>query len=165
MLSPPLNGHSWVLHVSVRGSVNADTGFVQDFAEISNVVKPLIERLDHRHLGAWGVWPIGVYQTTFDPGKEPFVEGLPHDFYPTSENLLWWIASQLNHLDVYSLHRRDGSTEPLLNIKPGIMIETSEGEEVELHSYWSQLSIEETCTSMATLTREEYNLRAPHYEI
>lgn len=161
MLSPPLNGHSWVLRVSVRGSVNADTGFVQDFADISKIVKPLIERLDHHHLGAWS----GALPYSTESAQKWMVQGLPTEFYPTSENLLWWIASQLNRLDVYSLHRRDGSTEPLLNIKPGTMIETSEGEEVELPSYWSQLSIEETCTSMAMLTREEYNGRAPHYEI
>lgn len=110
-----LHGHSWVLHVSVEGPINAETGFVQDFAEISIGMKWLIEALDHHHLGT----------DLKDLPDEWYVLGLPVDFYPTSENLLIWIATQLN---------RDGSI-----------------------IYWSKLSIEETCTSRATLTREEYN--------
>lgn len=125
-----LHGHSWVLHVSVSGPINPDTGFVQDFAEISEVVKPLIERLDHHHLG--------VRMEEFEPEAMPFsvppswcVNGLPFDFYPTSENLLVWIAGQLSKLN--TVHT------------------------VNQGSRWSKLSIEETCTSRATLTREEYD--------
>jgi 6-pyruvoyltetrahydropterin/6-carboxytetrahydropterin synthase len=110
-----LHGHSWVLHVSVQGPINPTTGFVQDFADISAVVQPLIARLDHRHLGTWYNIDDNA-QTT-----EWLVFGLKYDFYPTSENLLVWIGLQLkDQLD------------------------------------WSTLSIEETCTSRATLTREEY---------
>lgn len=114
-----LHGHSWVLHICVEGPINADTGFVQDFAEISEVVKPLIERLDHHHLG--------VRMEEFEPEAMPFavpplwcVQGMPSDFYPTSENLLVWIGKQL-----------------------------------EGKLAWSKLSIEETCTSMATYTYKE----------
>jgi 6-pyruvoyltetrahydropterin/6-carboxytetrahydropterin synthase len=85
-----LHGHSWVLHVSVAGPINRETGFVQDFAEISEVVKPLIERLDHRHLGQWR-------NISGNPQTDEWgVHGLPTNFYPSSENLLVWIALQLN---------------------------------------------------------------------
>jgi 6-pyruvoyl-tetrahydropterin synthase len=86
-----------------------------DFADISEVVKPLIERLDHRHLGTW--------ESLFTDNYTDWgVEGLPRNFYPTSENLLNWIGEQL-------------------------------------HLQWSLLSIEETCTSRATLTRKEFDER------
>ena len=116
-----LHGHSWVLHVSVEGSIDPETGFVMDFAEISEAVKPLIERLDHRHLGTWTIpSTTGLgYQMLHFPGWG--VTGMPTGFYPTSENLLAWIGLQLSGLS------------------------------------WSKLSIEETCTSRATLTREEYD--------
>lgn len=117
-----LHGHSWVLHVSVSGSINPQTGFVMDFADISTVVKPLIERLDHRHLGTWFI-KTGIALPNVANWDVP---GLPFDFYPTSENLLTWIGLQL-------------SASTLA---------------------WSKLSIEETCTSRATLTREEYDGKA-----
>jgi 6-pyruvoyltetrahydropterin/6-carboxytetrahydropterin synthase len=106
-----LHGHSWVLHVFVEGFVDKETGFVMDFAEISNGVKPLIDSLDHRHLGT----------IEFDVRPSWQVEGMPWDFYPSSENLLYWIGDQLKGM------------------------------------VWSKLALEETCTSYAELTREEFD--------
>lgn len=92
-----LHGHSWILHVGVEGPIDPDTGFVVDYGDISKAVKPLVEdQLDHHHLNDIGI-------------------------YPTSENLLLWIGTQL-----------------------------------ELQLDWTFLAIEETCTSYARLTREEY---------
>lgn len=115
-----LHGHSWVLHVSVEGPVNPETGFVVDYADISAVVKPLIERLDHRHLGQWNF--LGEFDLGGNPEEEFAVPGLPREFYPSSENLLWWIGAQLLP-----------------------------------HLQWSELSLEETCTSLAVLTRKEFD--------
>jgi 6-pyruvoyltetrahydropterin/6-carboxytetrahydropterin synthase len=85
-----LHGHSWVLHVFVEGPIEEETGFVVDFADISKWVKPLIEQLDHKHLGQWevdGQWiPI---RPTWKVLK------IPENFYPTSENLLYWIGTSL----------------------------------------------------------------------
>src|SRR5437660_12657062 len=83
-----LHGHSWVLHIFVEGSVNPDTGFVMDFADISKMVNPLIDRLDHHHLGTYD--DFGSLQL-----NQWGVLGMPHDIYPTSENLLTWIGKQL----------------------------------------------------------------------
>ncbi|KKK67236.1 hypothetical protein LCGC14_2956110, partial [marine sediment metagenome] len=68
------------------------------------------------------------------------VKGLPRDFYPTSENLLWWIAGQIG------LGLDKGWTAQEL----GLTTTTK----------WSKISIEETCTSQATLTREEYDAKS-----
>lgn len=101
-----LHGHSWVLHVFVEGSVNKETGFVMDFADISKMVKPLIERLDHRHLGAPYMVVDGHYMLTTVPEMD-------YSFYPSSENLLIWIGNELlrywdygnglEHLDWFQL--------------------------------------------------------------
>lgn len=112
-----LHGHSWVLHVSVSGPINPDTGFVQDFAEISSVVKPLVDRLDHHHLGTWE--SMELVDEVINSWHAP---GIPLNFYPTSENLLIRIAELLYD-----------------------------------NLAWSSLSLEETCTSRATLTREEFD--------
>ncbi len=138
-----LHGHSWVLHVSVEGLINPETGFVMDFGDISKVVKPLVEKLDHRHLGTWE--EIEGYGNLY-AARSSCVEGLPKDFYPTSENLLRWIAEQIgSQLDTY---------------KPGQAVETVSLTEIVLGVRWSKLSIEETCTSQATLTREEYDAKS-----
>lgn len=130
-----LHGHSWVLHVETEGQVNPATGFVMDYAEMSAVVKPLIEKLDHRHLGAWCVYgkdrdPEGdqtLLAEIWGDDDHPFydtwfVPGLPLDFYPTSENLLFWIGYKL----------------------------------AEIQFRWSKLAIEETCTSYAELKLDEF---------
>ena len=130
-----LHGHSWILKVSVAGIVNEHSGFVMDYADISSYVKPLIEKLDHRHLGAWCVYESqrggdvrddSLLAEIWGDGKyfqDWFVPGLPPTFYPSSENLIVWIAEQLKDLP------------------------------------WSKLELNETCTSSCTLTRKEYDDR------
>jgi 6-pyruvoyltetrahydropterin/6-carboxytetrahydropterin synthase len=44
-----IHGHSYRMEVSVRGRPD-ERGFVMDFAELDEVVNPLIERIDHRTL-------------------------------------------------------------------------------------------------------------------
>lgn len=122
-----LHGHSWVLHVSVVGPINPETGFVQDFADMSKVVKPIVEALDHRHLGEF----FSLHTLVWKP-EGPDIS-YPEYIYPTSERLLWWIAGQLKPLDIYGIA------------------------DMTLISHWSKVAIEETCTSYAELTREEYD--------
>ena len=144
-----LHGHSWKLFVSVEGTIDPATGFVMDFGDISDVVKPLIARLDHHHIGTWE--DIGTF--TMDQSG---VSGLPWNFYPTSENLLCWIALQLSGLDLW----QTGSIykpHELRNVKLGEVINTEDPTFVKRVIQWSKLSIEETCTSRATLTRSEFD--------
>lgn len=88
-----LHGHSWKLSVAVEGRLRPDTGMVMDYNTIKSVVQPLVDRLDHRHLG-WGAVEIEE-----DWGKD--LKVLPSTVYgfnmklPTSENLLIWIVNQL----------------------------------------------------------------------
>lgn len=67
-----LHGHSFRIEVRVRGPVGADSGWVQDFAEVAEAFAPLHERLDHRYLNE--------------------VPGLEN---PTSENLARWVWREL----------------------------------------------------------------------
>ena len=73
-----LHGHSYVVEIHCSGPLDA-RGFVIDFAEISAVVKPLIDRLDHRNLN--DVLPVPS----------------------TAENLAAWIMNELTpHLPTLS---------------------------------------------------------------
>ena len=63
-----LHGHSFYVRIAVEGPVGDESGWVQDFADISTAFKPLHARLDHYYLNE--------------------VEGLEN---PTSENLARWI--------------------------------------------------------------------------
>jgi len=66
-----LHGHSWVLHVSVSGPIDSETGFVMDYADISERVRPIIDCLDHYHLN--DIMP-----------------------YPSSEHVVLYIAQRLD---------------------------------------------------------------------
>lgn len=45
-----MHGHSYKVEISVTGPVDDGSGWLMDHGEISNVVKPVIARLDHRYL-------------------------------------------------------------------------------------------------------------------
>lgn len=121
MFTPPLNGHSWVLHVFVEGPVNPETGFVIDFADITRIWKSWIDKnLDHRHLGTIYVDQYTKHFRFPDEWLVPFDFRTAETLYPSSENILLWLAS------------------------------------IFVNEPWSKLALEETCTSYAELTREEY---------
>jgi 6-pyruvoyltetrahydropterin/6-carboxytetrahydropterin synthase len=45
-----LHGHNYRVGVTAAGAVDMDTGFVVDFGEVKEIVRPLITALDHRVL-------------------------------------------------------------------------------------------------------------------
>ena len=49
--NPNWHGHNYELEVSVRGNVDAKTGYVMDLAHLKDVVtREIIEKVDHRNL-------------------------------------------------------------------------------------------------------------------
>ena len=104
-----LHGHSWRLVVSVRGPVDARSGFVCDFYELARVVDThVIEKLDHTHLG-YGPALTGADDASSGKLWHPY---LGATFYPSSEQLVVAIARIL---------------QPLIpEIKDGISLETVE---------------------------------------
>jgi 6-pyruvoyltetrahydropterin/6-carboxytetrahydropterin synthase len=67
-----LHGHSYRVEVQVSGEVDATTGWVLDFADLSEAFRPVRERLDHYYLND--------------------IDGLEN---PTSEVLARWIWDRL----------------------------------------------------------------------
>jgi 6-pyruvoyltetrahydropterin/6-carboxytetrahydropterin synthase len=63
-----LHGHSFQVSVHLEGAVGAESGWVRDFGDLSCVMKPVVECLDHQYLNE--------------------IEGLEN---PTSEVLARWI--------------------------------------------------------------------------
>lgn len=121
-----LHGHSWILRVYFEGPISNATGFVKDYSEIKSAIQPIIDDLDHRHLGQWWMY-------TEDQQAKWGVPGLPGNFYPSSENLIVYIADRITKL----------------NLDTGFA-----GEKPTFG--WSKLELDETCTSRCTLTRKEY---------
>lgn len=67
-----LHGHSFRVEIHVSGEVDAQAGWVMDFADLKRVFWPLYEQLDHHYLNE--------------------IPGLEN---PTSENLARWIWRHL----------------------------------------------------------------------
>lgn len=88
-----LHGHSWVLEVTVRGELDESTGMVMDYGDIKAAVQPIVDRLDHQHLGN-GFVNVIFGTKNMAMSLKSTVEGLAIT-HPTSENLLIWIAEQL----------------------------------------------------------------------
>lgn len=63
-----LHGHSFKMELVVAGEADEHLGWLMDYAEISDAVKPVWEQLDHRYLNE--------------------IPGLEN---PTSENIAVWI--------------------------------------------------------------------------
>lgn len=134
-----LHGHSWKLIVEVTGYVQASLpvdgrqpypkeGMVWDYSDIKRIVQPIVDQLDHHHLGSGRIYN---FRAKVQPDYQKFVSDLfiypdEHlqqlDFptVPTSENILIWIGNQL------------GSKLP-----------------------WTALHLNETCTSRASLYRNQ----------
>ncbi|MBT0727973.1 6-carboxytetrahydropterin synthase QueD [Rosenbergiella australiborealis] len=70
-----LHGHSFLVRLEIMGEIDANTGWVMDFAELKAAFKPLYERLDHHYLND--------------------IPGLEN---PTSEVLAVWIWQQMKPL-------------------------------------------------------------------
>jgi 6-pyruvoyltetrahydropterin/6-carboxytetrahydropterin synthase len=45
-----LHGHNYIVTVVVEGAVDRESGFVVDFAVLKRILRPAIDRLDHRVL-------------------------------------------------------------------------------------------------------------------
>jgi 6-pyruvoyltetrahydropterin/6-carboxytetrahydropterin synthase len=49
--NPNWHGHNYVLHVTVSGEINPDTGFVMDLKELSRCINErVLSKLDHRNI-------------------------------------------------------------------------------------------------------------------
>lgn len=73
-----LHGHSFEIEVHVTGEIDPHSGVVIDFGDIKQVVKPLIDQLDHYCLNELGSLL-----------NDPLLSN------PTSENLAVWFYQQV----------------------------------------------------------------------
>jgi len=140
-----LHGHSWKLTVGVSGPVNPETGFVVDYAILSELVKAhIINVVDHQHLGHGDI-ELGAYQ------KFPAVLGA--SFYPSSENLVKAFVRILQPL-VQEL----GESERLVP-EPGteVLGEPSGPNMIVIPAsiQLEEVSLDETCTCRATWRRSD----------
>ncbi|MGA2780924.1 MAG: 6-carboxytetrahydropterin synthase QueD [Smithella sp.] len=67
-----LHGHSFRVEIHIKGEVDPHSGWVMDFADITEAFKPLHDKLDHKYLND--------------------IDGLDN---PTSENIAKWIWKRL----------------------------------------------------------------------
>lgn len=45
-----MHGHTWSIEVGISGEVDSESGMVVDFVWLGNVLKPILENLDHHTL-------------------------------------------------------------------------------------------------------------------
>lgn len=92
-----LHGHSWVLSVWWFGPISEESGSPKegmgvDYVDIKAAVQPIIEMLDHHHLGNGAA---DLSTPEYWLGADVLLRCLDFPLVPTSENILIWIASQL----------------------------------------------------------------------
>jgi 6-pyruvoyl-tetrahydropterin synthase len=76
--------------------MDPETKMVKDYYDIKQAVQPIVDRLDHQHLGYGEVLVMDEVDRAITTYLITTVKGMSIDFLPTSENLLVWIASQLD---------------------------------------------------------------------
>lgn len=78
-----LHGHNWIMEVGVSGPVDQDSGMIIDFKLLKKLVTEwVIDLIDHRYF------------------NEINIAGFPSNC-PTAENLIIWIARQIQAALVY----------------------------------------------------------------
>jgi 6-pyruvoyltetrahydropterin/6-carboxytetrahydropterin synthase len=86
-----VHGHSYRLTVRVKGTVDPQMGWFVDYGEINEVVKPIVEALDHRDLN--------------------LIPGLEN---PTTEAVCVWIwnriASEISGLDAVEVAETENTS-------------------------------------------------------
>lgn len=90
-----LHGHSYRFEVVCRGELD-EHGFVIDYGDINEVVKELVDELDHSYLAG---------------PDDPYADGISHhgkvvrfDFYTTAENLARWLYDAIRE-ELPQIHR------------------------------------------------------------
>ena len=67
-----LHGHSFKVDILIEGEVDPEQGYLEDFGQIKQAIRPIEHQLDHRLLN--------------------YIEGLEN---PTAENLAKWVYDRL----------------------------------------------------------------------
>ena len=70
-----LHGHNWKIEVCLKGEKLNSAGILMDFGEIKKAVAGIMSNLDHKFLNE--------------------IEPFKNDFAPSSENIAYFIATQL----------------------------------------------------------------------
>lgn len=104
--NPNGHGHNYTLEVTVRGSVDAATGMVIDLVAMDQIVRDMLDQLDHRHLDREIAWFFDHTSTA-----EHIVVYLWEELAPR-------FAGQLVHLKLWETNKNvfeyNGSTPTLL---------------------------------------------------
>jgi len=92
-----LHGHNYRLLVTIGGPVyvgdgDTEEGMVMDFVQVDNIVRPIIDELDHRFIAKGDEWPYLL-------GQE-YAAATPDNFVvigarSTVENILTWLAATI----------------------------------------------------------------------
>lgn len=87
-----LHGHNYAVEVNVAGPVSIEDGMVVDFYDLSQIVAPLVDALDHAMILEEGDPVLGAYAED-GPCEGQRLVILP--FAPTAENLAVFFGSEI----------------------------------------------------------------------
>jgi 6-pyruvoyltetrahydropterin/6-carboxytetrahydropterin synthase len=91
------HGHNFDLYVTVKGTINPDTGFIMDVKKLRDIIHThVIEKLDHRNLNL---------DVDFMKGKMASTENLVVGIWEILQPLLKGDNYQLHSLKLYETER------------------------------------------------------------
>lgn len=95
-----IHGHTYKLHVGLRGEVNPATGMVMDFKQLKMIVNPLIKAMDHALLNQRHHFDLSFKATETACVPLKFVSDAYSSFpaMTTAENMTLWLRDMVSGL-------------------------------------------------------------------
>lgn len=128
-----LHGHSYKVGVSISGPIDDDSQFILDYGRMKDIVQPIIDTLDHRHLNSFIRYPsaeniaifIGAYLKQQMPER---ITRIVVQVRETENTEAVWDSDRIEDQALLALP--DSNTQWL----PPVMPEDLPGEDMELQA-------------------------------
>lgn len=95
--NPNWHGHNYILHVTVKGEINQETGFLVNLKDLSGIIKDqVVEKLDHKNINI---------EVDFLKGKLASTENIVVGIWEQLENPIRMIGAELHSIKLFETEK------------------------------------------------------------